>query len=113
LSDELIGEALGQARVRSTLAQLSEQERHELAETLVLELAEGHELPDELGEQLLDELLGALIAGKRGEREILGQDGVLGQLTRRVVERRAARGAERASRLSGGPGARRWRRELA
>ena len=32
-------------------------------------------------------MIDELIAGKRGEREILGQDGVLGELTRRMVER--------------------------
>ena len=32
-------------------------------------------------------MLGALIAGKRTEREILGSEGVLGELTRRLVER--------------------------
>jgi len=32
-------------------------------------------------------MLGALIAGKRSEREILGSGGVLGELTRRLVER--------------------------
>jgi putative transposase len=58
-----------------------------LAETMVAELSEGHELPGEFDEQLLDAMLGAQIAGKRGEREILGPGGVLGELTRRLVER--------------------------
>jgi len=59
----------------------------QLVETLVAELAEGHKLPEEPGEQLLDAMLGAMIAGKRSEREILGSDGVFGELTRRLVER--------------------------
>ena len=32
-------------------------------------------------------MIDELIAGKRGEREILGQDGVLGEITRRMVQR--------------------------
>ncbi|MGZ4331073.1 MAG: IS256 family transposase [Solirubrobacteraceae bacterium] len=32
-------------------------------------------------------MLGGLLAGKRGEREILGRDGLLGELTGRLVER--------------------------
>ncbi|MGH2891740.1 MAG: IS256 family transposase [Solirubrobacteraceae bacterium] len=32
-------------------------------------------------------MIGGLIAGKRGESEILGSEGVLGDLTRRVIER--------------------------
>jgi transposase-like protein len=44
-------------------------------------------LPDELRERLLDGMLGELLAGRRGDREILGRDGLLGELTRRLVER--------------------------
>ena len=44
-------------------------------------------LPEELRERLLDGMIDELIAGKRGEREILGQDGVLGEVTRRMVQR--------------------------
>jgi len=69
LSEEQIGEALEQASLREAVGKLSEQERRELAETMVSELADGHELPEELNEQLLDAMLGALIAGKRGERD--------------------------------------------
>ena len=87
LSEEQVSEALEQARLRDAIGELSEQERRQLAETMVAELAEGHELPGEFDEQLLDAMLGALIAGKRGEREILGPGGVLGELTRRLVER--------------------------
>jgi hypothetical protein len=54
---------------------------------MVAELAEGRGLPGGFDERLLDAMLGALIAGERGEREILGSDGVLGELTRRLVER--------------------------
>jgi len=32
-------------------------------------------------------MIDPLMAGKRGERELLGPDGVLGELTRRLVER--------------------------
>ena len=76
-----------QARLRDAIGKLSEYERRQLAESLVAELADGRELPGEFEEQLLDAMLGALIVGKRGEREILGRDGVLGELTRRLVER--------------------------
>ena len=44
-------------------------------------------LPDELRERLLNGMIDELIAGKRGEREILGRDGVLGEITRRMVQR--------------------------
>jgi putative transposase len=87
LSEERVSEALEQARLRDAIGRLSEQERGRLAESLVAEMAEGRELPGGFDEQLLDALLGALIAGRRGEREILGQDGVLGELSRRLVER--------------------------
>ena len=87
LSEEQIDGALERARVSDAIGKLSERERRQLAETMVAELSEGHELPEEINEQLLDAVLGALIAGKRGEREILGSDGVLGEPTRRLVER--------------------------
>lgn len=45
------------------------------------------DLPDELREQLTDGLIDELLAGRRGEAEILGRDGLLGDLTRRLVER--------------------------
>src|SRR5437588_5961844 len=89
LSEELVGAAVEQARLRSTVRGLPEQQRREMIEALLEELADGREveLPEELSEQLLDGLLDRLIAGKRGEREILGQDGVLGELTRRLIQR--------------------------
>ena len=45
------------------------------------------ELPEELREQLTDGLIDELLAGRRGEAEILGPEGLLGDLTRRLVER--------------------------
>jgi putative transposase len=45
------------------------------------------ELPEEVREQLTDELIDELLAGRRGEQEILGRGGLLGDLTRRLVER--------------------------
>jgi putative transposase len=45
------------------------------------------DLPEEVREQLTDELIDELIAGRRGEAEILGPGGLLGDLTRRLVER--------------------------
>ena len=50
-------------------------------------------------------MLGELIAGRRGEREVLGQDGLLGELTRRLVER--ALGEELTEHLGTGLGRRR------
>jgi chorismate mutase len=45
------------------------------------------DLPDEVREQLTDGLIDELLSGKRGEAEILGPGGLLGDLTRRLVER--------------------------
>jgi putative transposase len=88
LAPELVEEAIGQARLRRKVGELDEQQRTELIEALLEELTDdGVELPEALNERLLDGMLGALVAGKRGEREILGSDGVLGELTRRLVER--------------------------
>jgi putative transposase len=44
-------------------------------------------LPEEVREQLTDDLIDELLAGRRGEAEILGPGGLLGDLTRRLVER--------------------------
>jgi putative transposase len=88
LSPQLIGQALDHARLRRAVSELPEQQRTELIEDLLAQLADGRaELPEELNERVLDGMLGALIAGKRTEREILGSDGVLGELTRRLIER--------------------------
>jgi len=91
LSPELIEQALEHARLRGAVSELPEQQRAELVGELLEELADGRAvLPEELGERVLDGMLGALIAGKRTEREILGSDGVLGELTRRLIERALA-----------------------
>jgi putative transposase len=67
---------------------MSDEAREELIDALLDQLrAERDELPDELRERLLDGMIDELIAGKRGEREILGQGGVLGEITRRMVQR--------------------------
>ena len=84
----MIEQALGQARLRRSLAAMSDQARAELIDALLDQLrAERDELPDELRDRLLDGMIDALIAGKRTERELLGRDGVLGEITRRMVER--------------------------
>src|SRR5947208_2242148 len=44
-------------------------------------------LPDEMREQLPDELVDELLAGAKTEEEIVGPGGLLSQLTRRLVER--------------------------
>jgi putative transposase len=67
---------------------MSDQQREELIDALLDQLrGEREGLPEELRERLLDGMIDELIAGKRGEREILGQDGVLGEITRRMVQR--------------------------
>src|SRR4051812_31359509 len=45
------------------------------------------QLPDEVCERLSDELIDELLAGARGEEEIVGPGGLLAGLTRRLVER--------------------------
>jgi hypothetical protein len=45
------------------------------------------QLPDGVRERLSDELIDELLAGARGEEEIVGPGGLLGDLTRRLVER--------------------------
>jgi putative transposase len=87
LSEELVEQAREGAQLRTAIAELPEQERRRLAEAVLDEIAGGHELPEEVNERLLDAMLGGLLAGKRSEREILGRDGLLGELTRRLVER--------------------------
>jgi hypothetical protein len=44
-------------------------------------------LPGEVRERLSDELIDELLAGARGEEEIVGPGGLLADLTRRLVER--------------------------
>src|SRR3954468_13723503 len=45
------------------------------------------ELPQEVRDRLSDEVIDELLAGARSEEEIVGPGGVLGQLTKRLVER--------------------------
>jgi hypothetical protein len=88
LSAEVVEEALGRARLGRSVAGMADEGREELIDALLDQLGAGRdELPDELRERLLDGMIDELIAGKRGEREILGQDGVLGEITRRMVQR--------------------------
>jgi Transposase, Mutator family len=60
------------------------------------------ELPEGVREQLTDAMLDELLAGREGEAEILGTGGLLGELTRRLVER--ALSAELTSHLGYEPG---------
>ena len=60
------------------------------------------ELPAEVRERLTDGLIDELLGGARGEREVLGHGGLLGDLTRRLVER--AMGAELTDHLGYEPG---------
>jgi putative transposase len=88
LSEEAVEEALGRARLRRSVAEMPGEKREDLIDAVLDQLGAGREeLPDELRERLLDGMVDELIAGKRGEREILGQDGVLGEITRRMVQR--------------------------
>src|ERR1700756_3813213 len=91
LSPRLIDQALDHAWLRRAVSELPEQQSTELVGELLEQLADGREeLPEELNGRVLDGMLGALIAGKRTEREILGSDGVLGELSRRLIERALA-----------------------
>ena len=88
LSEEVVEDALGRARLGRSVAGMSDEGREELIDALLAQLSAGRdELPDELRERLLDGMIDELIAGKRGEREIFGRDGVLGEITRRMVQR--------------------------
>ena len=88
LSGELIEDAIGSSRLRRAVADLGDEQRADVVERLLEQLADGRgELPEDVSERLVDGMIDRLIAGKRGEREILGSDGVLGELTRRLVER--------------------------
>ena len=76
------------ARVRAAVSGLSDDGRERLVDGLLEQLsADRDQLPEQLRERLLDGMVDELIAGKRGEAEILGSGGVLGELTRRMVER--------------------------
>lgn len=48
------------------------------------------DLPDEVRGQLTDELIDELLQGRRTEKEVVGPDGLLGDLTRRLIERSMA-----------------------
>src|ERR1700757_3083356 len=84
LGTDLVEEAIGRSRLRRAVADLDEEQRAELLDGLLGQLGSEH---GELPEAVTDRLLDGLIAGKRGEAEILGQNGVLGELTRRLIER--------------------------
>lgn len=88
LSEELVEQALERARLRTAVGELSGDARERLVDGLLEQLSEQRgQLPEELRERLLDGMMDELLAGKRGEREILGRDGLLGELTGRLVER--------------------------
>jgi hypothetical protein len=83
MSGEMIEDTIAQSRLRRAIAELDQDQRAELLDGLLEQLGSEHELPDAVSDRLLD----GLIAGKRSEKEILGPDGVLGELTRRLVQR--------------------------
>jgi putative transposase len=88
LSPEQVEDALAQGRLGRSVAGMSDEQREELIDGLLDQLSAGRDgLPEELRERLLDGMIDELIAGRRGEREILGRDGVLGEITRRMVQR--------------------------
>jgi putative transposase len=91
LSRELAEEAVDRARVRRAVGELDADSRERLVDELLERLADERDpLPEELRERLVDGVIDELLAGRRGEREILGQDGLLGELTRRLVQRALA-----------------------
>jgi putative transposase len=69
VSQELVEEALEQARLRR---------------------ARAGALPEEVRGRLSDDLIDELLAGRRGEAEIVGPGGLLGELTKRLIERALA-----------------------
>ena len=84
LSEEQLETAIADVRLRRALTGLDEQQRLALADGLLEQLGGEHgQLPDAVTDRVID----GLIAGKRGEAEILGPDGVLGDQTRRLIER--------------------------
>jgi Transposase and inactivated derivatives len=84
LSGDQVQEALDSARFRAAVSDLDDEQRGELLDGLLEQLGDEHgELPAAVSDRLVD----GLIRGKRGEAEILGRDGVLGELTRRLVQR--------------------------
>ena len=84
LSEERIEDAIEQSRWRRAIAGLDVEQRSELIDGMLAELGDEH---GQLPEAVTDRLVDGLIAGKRSEAEVLGQDGVLGGLTRRLIER--------------------------
>src|SRR5579884_1841866 len=86
LSSEQVEEAIARARFGRAVADLDDEQRAELVDGLLEQLAEGREA----------------LRGKRGQAEILGAEGVLGQLTRRLLER--ALGEELTEHLGYPPG---------
>jgi putative transposase len=92
LSDAVVEQAVGDARLAQALGRLDDDERARLAAELLGEVAErrGEDVDEQAGDALTDAMIDGLIAGKRGEKEILGSDGVLGDLTRRLVQRALA-----------------------
>ena len=92
LRQELVDEELERARLARALGALSDQSRSARgwSRRCSSSSPRWRELPEELDERVLDALLGGLLQGKRSEREILGRDGLLGELTCRLVERAPA-----------------------
>ena len=77
--------AAGGPRTRAA-RELSEELVEDALERVRAGLPVG-ELPEEVRERLTDGLIDELLGGARGEKEVLGPGGVLGDLTRRLVER--------------------------
>jgi len=88
----------GRVQLSADARRRAEGARPELPGDLVEDaLARAHlrglgveDLPDATRERLTDELIDELLAGRRGEAEIVGRGGLLGELTRRLVERAMA-----------------------
>jgi hypothetical protein len=68
LGEELVEAALEQRRLKTAIRELPESERRRLAEAVLDQLAEDNELPEELNERVLDQMIGGMIAGKRSDQ---------------------------------------------
>jgi len=69
LSQEVVEQALAQERARRAAA---------------------GQVPESVRDRLPDELIDELLAGRSGQAEIVGKDGLLGELTKRLLERAMA-----------------------
>jgi hypothetical protein len=88
LSEEVIEEALGRARLGRSVAGMSDEKREELIDALLEQLSGGRdELPDELRERLLNGMVDELSPASAASGRFSARTGLLGEITRRMVQR--------------------------